>query len=344
MSLQISKASIVEHNFYKKLDKLSDTDKKMLEFMGMTSKEAKEMLPENSCYDVTFVIENAPPSYGILLKSTWMDGMYSKALTFDMDDPKVFECDDKFVLIDRLQMRLESLPISQELHPDDTVSLNVKNETSNLMTITTDDLIFKRKLSIKLPRINLEYLRPQKSLSVSKIHVEQGFGYENARKFKSVAFSRFNCLDVTPPKDGKGISSLESDPKVHRVMYRTFRNTTNPLEVFNDSIKQISVDLEGMLEAIKTKRGVVVENYAGTMLYVFDSVFEHHAYVIRDCILELKDISELDDIAAGIKHHEVNSAYIKIRDPDPEKLIQEAISLAIKKFELISKGVLKLLK
>ena len=249
---KINDIKITENDLFKKAK--DPKYKSVIDTITRSGRKLEQMLPKNNHHYISIEIGGFRESLVSLLRAILLDGLEVKTLTFDFSDEKSFYCDDKSILCDVVQHRIEALVLDQNIGDDITGSLEMTNDSDILKTITTDSLQFSGKWKNTFPKTTIAHLHPKKTLKINNIYVEKGYAITNARKFTIVNSVGFKCLDVAPLGEKGGISSLKSKPMVHRLTYNTYRNNTPPLWPLERAFEEILKSLNSIKSVVENNK------------------------------------------------------------------------------------------
>lgn len=166
--------------------------------------EVLAMLPPNKDQKISFYLSETHRTFANAIRRTVTNECRAVALQLDLED---IVTDEKFILVYQLAIRVGLIPISQDLEPGTTFTLEVKNPDTSTgkLYVYSGDLKFESSPSKKAiapdafdKTFRLAWLRPGKSLKMARVTVVQGCGYENA-KFSltnSFAFMSTDHTDV----------------------------------------------------------------------------------------------------------------------------------------------------
>lgn len=97
---------------------------------------------------ISFEIHNTNEQVCNTIRRVMLESIPVYSLTFDIED---YLTDDKFALYDKIQKQINGIPINQELakqlfeDEDYSITLNVKNTTSDKIDVLSNDIIVKHK-------------------------------------------------------------------------------------------------------------------------------------------------------------------------------------------------------
>jgi len=166
--------------------------------------EVLAMLPPNKDQKISFYLSQTHRTFANAIRRTVTNECRAVALQLELED---IVTDEKFILVHQLAIRVGLIPISQDIEPGTTFTLEVKNPDTSTgkLYVYSGDLKYEsspsgKKITTDMfdKTFRLAWLRPGKSLKLAKVVVVQGCGYENA-KFSltnSFAFMSTDHTDV----------------------------------------------------------------------------------------------------------------------------------------------------
>ena len=188
------------------------------------------------------------------------------------------------MLFDSLEQKIDGIPINQTffnkafdsdgeaIYKKFRGSFSVTNNTTQLLTITTNDIKFSydnKEIKDMCSMVPIFRLQPGKQLSL-QMTIERGYAVDNANKFNTVNQRTYHILDF-PHKSEGGPSSLEYNPKKFQISYTTYRNYEDPLEIMYLIIDDNLVRLDKIIQYVKT-----FDESKSTILHDLDVNFVRH--------------------------------------------------------------------
>lgn len=248
-------------------------------------------------------------------------GVKAIRLTFDLED---YETNDPFAkLNDLFQTAVRSIPIKQNTPRNTVFSLNIKNNTEALITITAGDIQssdpkVKNIFDDNTPLLTLE---SHKYLKIKRIFIDEGYEYEHGTFCLSSA-ARSIPLDQTPYNmyTKTGVSASVADPREHKIAFET-HGQIDPLRLVLMACDEIIERLE------KAKK----------MLYTLTEVGDFHQLTIdgEDYTIGMIVFHTVCDlypkISAIAPDFDPNNKVLKIRlrAEDPQDVLSTSIIHAV---------------
>lgn len=140
----------------------------------------KHLLPNMNKQSISFDIINSNEAFANAIRRVFNDELPTKCLEINYHNVVT---NDKFILIDNIIERINLIPILQTIDIHTTFSLNIHNDTNDIINIYTKDLINKNK-NDKTQYFNLNIqicsLRPNRHLNINNIQPGINYGYNNS--------------------------------------------------------------------------------------------------------------------------------------------------------------------
>lgn len=196
-------------------------DTSVLKKSGFTDTEIKEVnsvMPDNKYVILSFEMNDTNVSYANGIRRTVIEELEVKALTCPIIDISTTET---LIVKEELKSKLEYLILYQDIDPNVTFRLNVKNTGNDVKYVYAFDLIpSKGKISDHICSLQsrLCFLTPGKEVKVSNITIESGLGCEHS-KFSLTSEFTYESLDDLKVKilDGRTFRDcliLKSEVKI----------------------------------------------------------------------------------------------------------------------------------
>ena len=170
----------------------------------------RHLLPNMNKESISFDIINSNEAFANAIRRTFNDELPTKCLETLYHNVNT---NDKFILIDNIIERINLISILQTIDISTIFSLNMHNDTNDIINIYTKDLINKNK-NDKTQYFNLNIqicsLRPNRHLNITNIHPGINYGYNNS--IYSIGSFKYEAIntDFTIP-------SLNNDVKDYRL-------------------------------------------------------------------------------------------------------------------------------
>jgi hypothetical protein len=328
--------------------------KKTFEIMEKNGvKNPGDMLPKNTWEEAAFELHNTNSSFANAVRRVLIEEIPVLALGFEQN--KLFS-DDEFILYDQVMKCINMIPINQDLTQDYHVSLDVRNDTDEIITVRAADLLVHKRgkandakksvddnrggnlISELIPDscITICALRPNKRLVISDIDIVEGYGKDDAAKFALLTNVKFEILDAVEPFNqftGKGVRSIEYDPKNFRISFCTSTNTT---------VKAVLAKLKTALVSKYERAQALLQeyidskqtNYSSDFLEVLvgeNNMYEYKffsEYIQLSYPLAHKCLSINPSISfcvPGIDRYDNRVAIVRCSDVNPNKILVEAL-------------------
>jgi len=306
------------------------------------------LLPKNEWHNVKFILSKTTSSMANAIRRVLIEELLTKCLYFDENE---LETNDEFILSDVLQKNIELLPINQygKSLAGKEIFLNKYNETNDIINVKASDLsiIDKKtntKMSIKtlIPASNITIivLRPGKYVKIKKIEIIEGYAKDDAGKFSLLDNVKYDILDVEPYDNFKhtGQRSIEHDPTKFSIEFTTCGNI-QPKQV----IKKLTDMLLNKLTRVKSYmtdyiKSPTEKKYYSVEGFQVEIVNELATYKIYNEYLTLSNMLahkcyELDKnilfCAPGVERLDSRVAFVKLKHPDRNSILLEAINACI---------------
>ena len=140
----------------------------------------KHLLPNMNKESVSFNILNSNEAFANALRRVFVNELPTKCLNIDMHN---IVTSDKFILNDNIIERIKLISLHQNIDMNTTFSLNITNDTNEIINIYTKDLINKNKNDkTKYFNLNIQIcsLRPNRYLNINNVKPDINYGYNNA--------------------------------------------------------------------------------------------------------------------------------------------------------------------
>ena len=180
-----------------KIDNIKNTiyniDYKNTKFSKLLS-DNPSLIPELPHSQLSFKIKNTKSSLVNAIRRCMSDELLVKALTTDMSN---IQTNDKFVLNDLIQSRLQLIPLLQSINKDIKFSLNIHNNTTQNMSVKTNLLINTDTKDKKIyfnQNIKLCNLKPNTYLNISDIYVNKDYGLTN--NMYNIGRASYEVIDI----------------------------------------------------------------------------------------------------------------------------------------------------
>ena len=283
--------------------------------------KAEDLLPRGVKHILDFTLSNTTSAFANAIRITLMEESVVKSLEI-----KTLNMDDMFIIDSHLAKRIEAIPIKQELEYKNPITLNIVNETRNVLPVMSKDIKIDGKYNNSrffADTYCITKLGPGKSLKIV-MEVVIGDGREDSNKFANISNIRYypGCKPLDE-ETGAGKSSLASSPDVFRIGFSTFRNASlkNIIDRVHESLttrlKYYSQELK--LPTMKSRKltysskRLEIRTVWGIYRFRFMGEFRTLPMLICRYCYEL--YPQIVYISSSIEHRSKEVGYIKIKTP-----------------------------
>ena len=323
---------------------------KCLEYIKLMGADYKKYLPKGNKQKLTFELHETNVDLANTLRRFMIDEMPIQSMDVDSDCIKT---DDRFILPDHFKKNIELIPINQEIdYTKIKISLNVTNQSDGIISIHASDIDITDLKGKKLKNsdyfrdtIIIYNLRPMCSISIKQINIVTGVGKHDSGKFIPVSNVSYEILDVKPAFRSKyttkGKSSLNSTPTQFRISATTHGNMDIKKFIVSccnciiDKFSKINKELSEIKDNsdvyfspfinVETKEDIKIFHFIGEYWTIAN-------IMSRYCYLSDNDIPF---VCASIVHPSIEESMVKIKHPQPKKLLMSAIKKIIEDFTII---------
>jgi DNA-directed RNA polymerase subunit L len=322
---------------------------KCIEYIKLVDPDYKKYLPESDKQKLSFELHNTNVDLANTLRRFMIDEIPIQSMDVDMECIKT---DDKFILPDYFKKNIELIPINQEIdYTKIKISLEVNNSSDTIMVIYSSDLNITDLNGKKLKNgiyfrktIIIYHLRPMCFVNIKQINIVSGIGRHNSGKFIPVSNIGYEILDVKPVTHSKyvtkGKSSLNSNPTQFRISATThgnmdikkfiikccesiiykFSNINKELDEVKDDDVYFSPSIN-----IETKEDIKIFHFIGEY-WTISNIMSRYCYLID---------TDITFVCTSIVHPSIEESMVKIKHPQPRKLLMSAIKKIIADFTII---------
>lgn len=323
-------------------------------------KNFMDLLPKKSKLTVSFELKETNADIANGIRRCILDEI--DVVSFDFDEYKDIETDDRYILCDNIKKQLCLIPINQEYNYSDlNISLIKENLTDDIIDITTNDIVITantgkaaeiNKYDILLQNVIIDRLRPGRFLNIKNIYISTGNALKDAGKYSLVSNLKYEIMDVDPiietDNDTTGISSMMSNPTHFKISYSTYRNIDKPLSIvvkccdnlinrFNliyDEMKKIkNTDVSYFSDLITLKS---VENLK--KIHITGEYWTVINLIVRYCYILTN--GNIKFVTSALVHPEREIGVINITHFEFSTLIQNSIKKVIGELNIIRKAFL----
>jgi DNA-directed RNA polymerase alpha subunit len=354
--LSVEKVSIVEKSI-KHTPELDNIAKSVEKFNGIN---VYELLPKNTWHEVSFELHKTYAGFANAIRRVLIEEIPVVCAT--VNDGQILS-DDEFIrgLTVLLVKNINLTPINQELNYDArdfTISLNVFNNSNEIIDVTTGDFTVESKNNIKVSdvftnlNIVLIRLRPMKYLKIGELTFERGAGYIDSAKFSLLNNVNYKPLDIVPYDiyTGGGTRTAEYDCKQFYISYTTAGNispskvlelTTNHLTTQLKLMRQLIVEYATILKEDPQKKHyesakLTVVNIDDVNCYKFINLYFTLVNMVgQRCFLIDTNILHC---SASVDRYDTQLGIIKLKHADPNNLLIESIDLCLADLLIVAKA------
>jgi len=319
---------------------------------------ANLLVPEQ----VNFELLNVNLGIANGIRRTIMSEILVRSLHFERAD---FESTDPFHIIDMIEQRINIIPILQNTSPDAVFSLSITNNSKYEIEVRSQDIKIVSGCK-KLPFNNfvLCTLQAGKTISISKIKIREGYGYNNSGAFSVAFLTACTPLDETPYtifnnksiggtvdvstgantgantgaktnintgtsqliNNTNSVQSSMSNPRHHLIKFTT-NGTLDTKLIVERALTSLVSRLEKTREDIEefSKNNILHKNINNEQQFIINNENDTIGNIIARTIY---DISE-DAIFAYQCHPNLRQVTLRIRANNAEAAIYESIDTAI---------------
>lgn len=232
------------------MSNLSVKDFKIVKLIPKIPDRLKHLAPTTLTSErCTFTIHNCSNAVSNAIRRTIMCELKVAYLHTEYED---IVTDDPFIIPEMIQKRMRMIPLLQNTPPDTKFSLDITNNTLDVLDVKTKSLIRGKPYFDET--ITILSLQPGKSLKLSA-RVASEYGYIPHYGMCALAFNATSiCKDVTPSNmydEAAESKSHFSDPRVWEITFNT--NGTMPSkQIVTSACSNIIDRLKSVLSLLYT--------------------------------------------------------------------------------------------
>lgn len=295
----------------------------------------KNIIPDFPHSLLTFNILNTKSSFVNAIRRCILDEILVKALYFNMTDIRT---NDRFILNDLIQERIQLIPLLQNIGINKKFSLVAHNNTTSIISIYTDsikdndnsDTIYFNQ------NIKLFDLRPNKTISINNIHINENYGYIN--NIYSIGRASYEVINF----DMKNNQSLNSNPTDFK-FYIYSNGNISTYDILSKSINELENRLKKIKNLIQdyTEENdeLIINKTNKLTIYYIKNEYHTLGNLLVDYMFDLDKSTNL--LNYNNSHPSKNEITIKTDNPDSDKLITMAIDNIIIDFNKIKSILIK---
>jgi hypothetical protein len=301
-----------------------------------------DLLPKNSKFKVSFELHDTNTDLANAIRRCILNEIEIYSMTFNEENMNI---SDPYILSDFIKKQIELIPILQDPdidYDDLKIDINVKNNTNQLINITSKDINVYHKdkqKNIMTDTIILCNLRPMEFFNINNIYIKKGKGRNDAGAFNSVSNITYDILNIIPYDENnkKGSNSLISNPTSFEISYTTYRNIKKPFYFIKLCCDTLIKRLEIILNDMKNIKNDDIKYYSEILeletkndlkiLYIKNECRTIANLIARYCFILTKQ--NIKFISSDITHYEKDIVFIKIIHNEFSTLIQNSIKKII---------------
>jgi DNA-directed RNA polymerase subunit L len=165
----------------------------------------KHLLPNMNKQSISFDLINSNEAFANAIRRVFNDELPVKCLETYYHN---IITNDKFILIDNIIERIQLISILQTIDINTSFSLNIRNDTNDIINVYTRDLINKNiNDKTKYFNINIQIcsLRPNRYISINHIKPGINYGYNNSiYSIGSFKYEAINTDFTVPSLNNEG--------------------------------------------------------------------------------------------------------------------------------------------
>lgn len=316
-----------------------------------------DFLPKKKAQYVSFQL-NESSAFANFIRSCIWDNTPVWSLKVETSS---IQTNDPFMLFDDLEQKIHGIPINQTIlnnafdkdsenvYKNFKASFSVMNDTTQLRTITTNDMKFEyngKEINNICSMIPVFRLQAGKRMSL-EMTIENGRGFKDANKFNAVDRREYRILDYKHKSEG-GPSSLTYDPMKFHIGYITYRNYDDGLEllhlIIDDNLKRIE-KLEAYLHKYQESKSPILheidahfEKFRTQTLYTMDESYFFCGAIARILFDSSKGTPEF--VTFDARHLLEHVSFIRLQAEDANERMLEACKIFTTKLKAM-KALLK---
>lgn len=324
------------------------------------SVDVNAILPMRSKFRVDFTIEDTCSGFANGIRKCILDEIPIHSMTMENDS---ILTNDQYIISDVLQKNIELIPILQDGPSIEemkkwTLSLDILNSTDEVVMVKSGDLEINaggRKIpieSIMSPNITIIELHPAMYLKLRHVKIVTGVSKDDAAKFATVSNTRY-CIDSkfvplahSSEDKNPGRSSMVDDITAFSIGYTTYRNVNDPKIIIFRCCDSLIERLGAFKKELKEVKTDTVITYFSNLLdietrgeYKFFN-FKNEAWTLVHMISQYcyRLDNNIPFVAPSIIHPSTSIGVVKIKHPNPLKIINDAISHLLIDVEIFRKA------
>ena len=307
----------------------------------------KHLIPELNKKSISFELINSNEAFANGIRRIFNDELLVKSLDVNIYDLKT---DDKYILPDNIIERLNLIPVLQNINDNVVFSINIINNTNDIINIYSKDIINKNKNDKNIyfnSNILLCSLKPNKYFYINNINIKKEYGY-NDHKF---AIGSYNYEVINTDFN---ISSLNNNIKDFRIELITNNNIElkNLIILIYDTIYFRLKNIQSSINNYDINTNSTDINKLINDIFIIpnQNIFEIHinneyhtiGNLITKYVFNLDNNIEL--INYKLEHPLRHKIIINIKHNQYKKIINDAIENIIKDLDIFKNLLIKYIK
>jgi DNA-directed RNA polymerase subunit L len=244
----------------------------------------KHLLPNLTKQSVVFDLLNSNEAFANSIRRVFVDELPVRCLNVPYNN---IITNDKFILPDNIAHRLSLIPILQDIDMNSTFSLNVTNDTNDIINIYSRDLINKNKNDTKKyfnGNIQICSLKPNRYLNITNIKLNIDYGYNNA--VYTIGSFKYEIINID-----FNISSLNNTLKDFR--FELINNSNISIKGLINLIHEtLYIRLKKIQDYINDYK---IENNSNDINKINNDIFiikNNNTDVVRELVLNMNNTSD----------------------------------------------------
>jgi DNA-directed RNA polymerase subunit L len=227
--------------------------------------ENPNLIPDLLHSQLSFKITNTKSSFVNAIRRCISDELLIKALNTDMPN---ISTNDKFVLNDLIQSRLQLIPLLQDINKDVKFSLNIHNNTTHTLPVKSDLLINNDTKDKKIyfnKNIKICNLKPNTYLNMSDIYVNEDFGLSN--NMYNIGRASYEVVDM----DMNTVQSLSTDA-TNFIFYIYSNGNIETVDILlkaTNTLKNRLLNISNLIENYDSSNDELIINKTDKLLSYF---------------------------------------------------------------------------
>jgi len=283
----------------------------------------KDLIPIFKPETLSFNIYNTKSSFVNGIRRCIIDELLVKNLYYDMSE---FSSNDKFLLSDFIQNRLQSISILQDIDEKKKFSLNIYNNTTKIMYIYSNSIINQNSNDKTIyfnQNIKICDLKPNKSLNINNIIIKSDYGFNN--NIYSIGCASYEVINMdmnknqslnTEPSDFKFYIYSNGNINSNNILIKSCSTLIERLDKINNLI--LTYDNESIYND-----ELIINKNENLSSYFIKNEYHTLGNLLVDYMFDLDKSTKL--LNYNNDHPSKNEIIIKTDNSDSDNLLQQAI-------------------